>query len=253
MVKKIYIYFLFIFALSTHSVSAIDGEIIGSDVRLRDKANTKSKIIALLNEGDKVEFLESKSDYIFIGQYHGKWLKVKYKDFEGFVFSAFVKADGLYEEKFHIFFEKFFDIICRDSYGKHIIYLQVCNRFSRERWKLSKDETFPKGKLSILKQERDFALSRVLFPLEFLVLCYEEYSESGECKDVTHKIKKTDIWLPGILVGDGKMETDLGANPKGKFIIVFIDFIGTEGFFYWHFKPVNGRWFLKNVMSNLEP
>jgi len=61
-------------------------------LNIRESANTNSKIIGLLNFGERV-FIKSKAkneNQIKIGLMKGNWVKVKTNKFEGFIFDAFI-------------------------------------------------------------------------------------------------------------------------------------------------------------------
>jgi hypothetical protein len=63
-----------------------------SGLHLREKPDQKSKSILLLPMNSEVELLDNSKQMETIANQTGEWLKVKFKDKEGFAFSAFLQT-----------------------------------------------------------------------------------------------------------------------------------------------------------------
>lgn len=82
--------------------------ISASNVNIREKADTGSRVITRLNKGKKVKVLEVVSETVFVDKYFGSWLKLELPGGkEGYVLSCFVSSPQNKIEPFHVFFEKF--------------------------------------------------------------------------------------------------------------------------------------------------
>lgn len=63
---------------------AAKGTVTGNTVRVRENASTDSEIVTNVFKDDKVTVLEKSGD----------WYKVKYEEFEGYVYGEYLKVDG---------------------------------------------------------------------------------------------------------------------------------------------------------------
>lgn len=69
------------------------GIIDGISVRLRSKPSTESKIIAKLNNKEKIKILSEEKKLVLIGKYYGKWIKVRRSsDQSGYILNCFLKS-----------------------------------------------------------------------------------------------------------------------------------------------------------------
>ena len=78
---------LSILLLSSYVFGA-SGKITADTLNIRESASQSSKVIARIAKDQKVEILED----------NGEWLKVKYKDYTGYVSSKFVSKDEVNTE-----------------------------------------------------------------------------------------------------------------------------------------------------------
>ena len=86
------------------------GAVINSDsVNFRESPNMDSAILYTLPKGTEVSVIRTVGTNVLIGKYYGTWCEIKHNEEQGYVLSAFIDADQFPEEKFHKFFEVFYD------------------------------------------------------------------------------------------------------------------------------------------------
>lgn len=85
-------------------------------LRMREEANTESKIVILIPNGSQVEELESSSETVEINGKSGRWTKVKFDGNEGWVFGAFLTDVA----KFDLLPETFDPITINVNYGNGV-------------------------------------------------------------------------------------------------------------------------------------
>lgn len=96
--------------------SDFDSVCIGNNVNLRAKSSTASTKLGQINSGDRVKVVESGEKEVLVGKYFGNWLKVETEDGQsGYVLSSFVDTPDDKVEKFHIFFERFWEAYTRND------------------------------------------------------------------------------------------------------------------------------------------
>ena len=195
---------------STARPNAESEIIIGDNIRLREKPNTSSKVLFSLKKDSNIEIIRVRSKYLLVGKYFGRWAKIKYKNKVGFTLTSFIKSKSLQQEKFHVFFEKFYRIMYKGS-----------------------------------RKEGAFLINRVNFPLNSKVYGYCD--DGSKCLLKRGTIKKGDklnVFMLG--AGDGPQLKPEISLAKPKNIKVFIDF-ESESSFTWFFKLIKNKWYLYEV------
>jgi hypothetical protein len=99
---------------------------IGNGVNVRASASTDAAVVSSLNAGAKVGILDAGKEFVIVGKYYGRWMKVETEDGKtGFVLSSFIKTPGDDLEKFHVFTERFITALQKQdmkTLEKHITF-----------------------------------------------------------------------------------------------------------------------------------
>ena len=82
-IKKIFILILFTLMIYTSTCFALTGSVTTEGVRVRKEPSKDAEIVTSLNTGAKVEIIEKQDE----------WYKVKYQNYEGYMFAEYIKLD----------------------------------------------------------------------------------------------------------------------------------------------------------------
>lgn len=77
-------------------------QIFGEKVNLREATNTKSKIVSVLNPGDRIQILEVTKEKLEQNQMTDFWYKIKAKDKSGYLWGGLIADYSFVDSKFTI-------------------------------------------------------------------------------------------------------------------------------------------------------